>query len=45
MTTLSEFGQVSEYRLIHALQAQCAVVDSNQANLQGLVLNRPRTTS
>ncbi len=36
MTTLSEFGQVDEGHLIQALQAQCAVADSNQPGIQGI---------
>jgi len=49
MTTLSEFGQVSENYLIHALQAQCAVADSNQSGPQSLIVvdsdHRPRVAS
>src|ERR1700690_1568483 len=33
MTTLSEIGQVDEGHLLTALQAQCAVADSNQTQL------------
>jgi hypothetical protein len=38
MTTLSEFGQVSENHLIHALQAQCAVAHGNQSDPQSLTV-------
>ena len=41
MTTLNEVGQVDESHLISALQAQCAVANSNQSELPNLPTTFP----
>jgi hypothetical protein len=45
MTTLNEVGQVDESHLISALQAQCAVANSNQSEIPNLPTTFPPVPS
>jgi len=45
MTTLNEVGQVDESHLIAALQAQCAVANSNQSEIPNLPTTFPPVPS